>query len=215
MLNLKDCYFHSIICNGDKVLEIVDSIFKDGKIMSLQRSGLKTDNDIRMNKKDEICLSKKGRFSFFCSGAYDMFVLRNLSFVIKGNLPEVYKPKFIPFYQTLITDSKYIDSGLTDLRDEFRTKRDISLDDVTALTIPCRDILESDVCYALFFFRGNIPNLRHYRVSEEVRLQDLKKFYEALSQKMSEHKINIPIYDLNSKTEITSSDDIQKIKKKI
>ena len=61
-LDLNAFYFHSIILGKDDTLKVLDSILKSKKILSLNNGGY-DDRNIRMNFRDEICLSKKNNLN--------------------------------------------------------------------------------------------------------------------------------------------------------
>lgn len=204
----KDCYFHSLVFESDVALKIFESILKEKKILSIEKSGIFYDN-LRMNKIDEICISKKGKISFFYNSAYDLFVRRNLSFMIKKDLPNVYKPELISVRDTFKDRNNFVNSGLTDLFDEYRVKDEILIDDVIGINFPVSSILSNSSCYKIFF-----GNNYDYKVSFDMRKEEVISFYHSMLDIMRDNDIDIPIYDIDANNFIKSDRDIIKKKRR-
>ncbi len=206
-MDSKDFYFHSIISDESTSLKIFSNILNDGKILSLNRTGLKFDH-IRMNLDDEICLSRKIEpVSYY--DAYSMFVRRKLSFIIRGDLENVYHPQMIVERTSYRDDKKYIRSGFTDLKDEYRIKDEISLDDVVGINFPVKSsILKNRIGYKSFFFDS------YDYVSSKKALDQVKRYYEQLLKVIDQANVSLPIYDIEENIEIKSDADFQKLKKK-
>lgn len=206
-MDSKDFYFHSIISDESTALKIFSNILSDGKILSLNRTGLKFDH-IRMNLDDEICLSRKIEpVSHY--DAYSMFVRRKLSFIIRGDLENVYQPQMIVERTSYHNDKKYICSGFTDLKDEYRIKDEISLDDVIGINFPVKSsILKNRIGYKSFFFNN------YDYISPTKALDQVKRYYEQLLKVIDQANVTLPIYDIEENIEIKSDGDFQKLKKK-
>lgn len=211
----KDCYFHAIISDSNGTLKIFDNIVKTGKILSIQKSHFEFDN-LRMNKIEEICICKKGRVGFFYNSAYDMFVRRNVSFIIKGDLPNVYKPELISVRDTFRERDRFVNLGMTDLPDEYRVKDEILLDDVVGINLPVKSILSNNSLFKFFSLGSgkDVDNDSGKRFNLEDRVKWVTSFYEEMIRIMEENDVRKPIYDIEGKMEIRSSDDIVKQKKK-
>lgn len=212
MFDVNDCYFHSLILGEKEALEVFNSILKSGKILSLDKGGYDS-NSLRMNNREEICLCKKGKLHLFYDSAYDLFVMRKLSFIIR-DLPGIYKPEMIPIRETFGDTTKYIDSGKTDLYDEYRVKDEISLDRVIGINFPVNSILSSVTGYKLFFL-GKNDSFRNVKfMTSKERVNNVISFYKKIVSKMDELGVNIPIYDIDTGRMIKSEDDIVKMKKR-
>lgn len=212
-MELKNCYFHSINFNSEKTLEVFGKIISDGKILSLEKSGIYA-NDFRMNKKDEICISKKSPFKMFYNSAYGMYTREKLSFILKGDLPGVYKPKLIPVSETFGGALRYVDSGLTDMYDEYRVKDEIPLDHVIGINIPVSAIVENIADYK-WFFLGLDESFREKKNDNySVRVSNTRDFYRRVVEILESNGIDLPIYDVEAGKEIKGELDIGKVKKK-
>ena len=212
-MNIRNCYFHSLNLNGEKTLEVIESILKDGKILSLDRSG-KNYGSIRMNKSDEICISKICKSKPFYNSAFDMYVKQKVSFILKGNLPDVYKPELIPVSCTFGNELDFCDSGFTDMYDEFRVKDEISLEHVVGINVPFGSIISSLGSYKWFFldfdedFRGNMND------PKKVRIEKAISFYESMQHILKENNVSLSIFDIEAGCEIKGIDDFVKVKKR-
>ena len=207
-LDINAFYFHSIILGKDESLEVLDQIFKSGKILSLNKGGYDS-KTLRMNYRDEVCLSRRS-VSNLSVGAYDLFAKKKLSLIVKGTLPGIYKPSIISESDSF----KYVEKGKTDLEGEYRVKDEIPLDYVVGLNLPVGFILDSMFGYKYFF--SSSEEFRKMKfVSGKNRLKDVVSYYEELNEIMRKNNIFLPIYDIESNMMIESSLDIEKIKKKI
>ena len=206
-LDLNAFYFHSIILGKDDTLKVLDSILKSKKILSLNKGGY-DDRNIRMNFRDEICLSKKNNLNI-SSGAYDLFAMKKLTLIIKGSLPGVYKPLIVSE-----KDSYYfVEMGKTDLEGEYRVKDEISLDYVVGLNLPVSFVLDSMFGYKYFFCSGE--EMRKMRfVSNRVRYDEIVSFYKDVRSIMNSNGVSLPIYDIGSGVKLNDSSDIVKCKKR-
>lgn len=207
-LDINSLYFHSLILGKDETLEVFENILKTGKILSINKSGYDR-NNLRMNTNDEICLSRIDNLAIGYS-AYDLFVKKKLSLIIKGNLPGVYSPRLVSEEKSM----EYISSGFTDLEGEFRVKDEISLDHVVGLNLPVGFMLSSMFGYKYFFCSGEEFRRMKF-VSGKNRYDDVVRFYEEINLVMERNNIALPIYDIENKVKINSPLDIEKIKKKI
>lgn len=206
-LDINAFYFHSIILGKDDALDVFENILKSGKILSLNKGGYDS-KTIRMNLRDEICLSKRKNLNV-SSSAYDLFALKKLTLIVKGALPGVYKPSIISERESF----DYVEMGKTDLEGEYRVKDEISLDYVVGLNLPVSFILDSMFGYKYFFC--NSEEMRRMKfVSSKNRLTDVVCFYEKLKGIMKENNVSLPIYDISSGVKIKDSFDIVKIKKR-
>lgn len=207
-LDINAFYFHSIILGKDETLDVLDRILKSGKILSLDKGGYDS-KTIRMNYRDEICLSKKRNLDI-CHSAYDLFVKKKLSLIVKGTLPGVYSPMIVSERDSF----SMVEMGKTDLQGEYRVKDEIDLSYVVGLNLPVGFILDSMFGYKYFFCSGE--DMRRMKfVSKKNRLNDVISFYEEVNAIMKKNNIVLPIYDIESNMMIDSSLDIEKIKKKI
>lgn len=212
-MNVKNCYFHSLNLSGDKTLEVIEDILNDGKILSLDRSG-KSYGSIRMNKSDEICISKMCKRKHFYNSAFDMYVKQKVSFILKGNLPNVYQPELIPVSYTFGDELSFCDSGFTDMYDEFRVKDEISLEHVIGINVPFKSIINNLGCYKWFFldfdeeFRGRLNDPKRVRIEKTI------SFYRDMTKIMNESGISLPIFDIEAGREIKSEEDLVKVKKR-
>lgn len=208
MKNISDCYFHSINLDSDNTLRVFDKILTDGKILSLVRSSFSS-NEFRMNLCDEICLSKKSRGTVFYESAYELYVKSCLSFIIKGDLPGVYKPKMIP---PKGDGMRYLNSGKTDLIGEYRVKDEISLDDVVGINIPFNGIINNIGEYKWFFLGTSESYRGKLNHNKRTRIKNVVLFYDKVVECLESHHLNIPIYDVESKRSIKDKSDIVKRK---
>lgn len=208
MIDIKDCYFHSINLDGAGTLIVFDKILKDGKILSLEKTSFSS-SKYRMNKSDEICLSKKNRYSIFHESAYDIYVKSCLSFILRGDLPGVYKPELIPIKGD---GMRYLDSGKTDLVGEYRIKDEISLDDVIGINIPFNGLINNLGEYKWFFlgvdesFKGKLNH------NKKTRIKNVMMFYDKVNECLGNYHLSIPIYDLEAGVLIREKNDIVKMK---
>ena len=207
-LDLNAFYFHSIILGRDDTLEVLDSIFKSKKILSLNKGGF-DDKSVRMNSRDEICLSKKNGFSI-SNSAYDLFATKKLTLIVKGNLPGVYRPSVVSERESF----DFIEMGKTDLKGEYRVRNEIPLSYVVGLNLPASFILGSMFGYKYFFCKTGEMRLVKF-VNLKTRENDLVKFYDDVVGVMKENNICLPIYDIESGIRIKDSSDLIKVKKKI
>lgn len=206
-LDLNAFYFHSLILGKDEALGVFDSVLKQGKILSLSKGAYDTKH-LRMNTDDEICLSKVCNLNLVAN-AYDLFVKKKMSFIIKGNIPGVYSPQIVPEEWSM----DYVSKGVTDLHGEYRIKNEIPLDYVIGINIPANFIISSMFGYKYFFSAGE--NLGKFGfVREEKRINDTVEFYNNIKSIMDKYNIDLPIYDIDDKRQLVDSDDIVKIKKK-
>ena len=212
-MDIRNCYFHSLNLNGEKTLEVLEDIIRDGKILSLERSGKSYDH-VRMNKSDEICISKMCNQKLFYNSAFNMYVKQKVSFILKGNLPNVYKPDLIPVSSTFGDELSFCNSGFTDMYDEFRVKDEIPLDYVVGINVPFKSIMDNLGSYKWFFldcdesFRGKMND------SKNVRVERVISFYRDMKTILDENGIYLPIFDIEAGHEIKSESDLIKIKKK-
>lgn len=213
MVDIKKCYFHSLNLNSEKTLELLEKIIKDGKILSLEKSGAYSDG-FRMNTRDEICISKKSPFRLFYNSAYGMYAREKLSFILKGDLPGVYKPELIPVSETFGGALRYVNSGLTDMYDEYRVRDEISLDQVIGINIPVSIIIDNIGDYK-WFFLGFDESFRGSRNDNyKKRVSNTREFYNRVVEILESNGIDLPIYDIEARKEIKSELDIGKVKKK-
>lgn len=212
-MDVKDYYFHSLNLNSEKTLELLEKIIKDGRILSLEKSGSYSDG-FHMNKRDEICISRKSRFRMFYNSAYDIYAREKLSFILKGDLPGVYKPELIPVSETFGNGFRYIESGLTDMYDEYRVKDEISLDHVVGINIPTRIMVDNLADYK-WFFLGLDETFRGKRNDNyKTRVQNTRNFYNDIVSILERNGVCLPIYDIEDCCELKSELDIGKVKKK-
>ena len=212
-MGLENCYFHSLNVNSEKTLELLDKVIKDGRILSLEKSGSSYDG-FRMNKKDEICISKKSPFKLFYNSAYNMYVRNRLSFILKGDLPGIYKPELIPIKDTFGDGFRFSDTGFTDMYDEYRVRDEISLDDVIGINIPVTSIVNNLGCYKWFFLGDNESFSEKRSISYHKRVINTRDFYNNVVSILDSNGIYLPIYDVDANIEIKSEFDIGKVKKK-
>lgn len=212
-MDFRNCYFHSLNFNSDKTLEVLQKIISDGKILSLERSG-NNYNGYRMNKRDEICISKKSQFKRFYNSAYDIYVRQKLSFILKGDLPNVYKPELISVYDTFGDSVRFVDSGKTDMYDEYRVKDEISFDQVIGINIPVTSIVGNMADYKWFFLDLDEGFRFKRNDNYKNRVINTRCFYNEVVSILEKNGISIPIYDIDANKEIKSELDIGKVKKK-
>ena len=205
-LDVNACYFHSLILGKDDTLKVFASILKDGKILSLAK-GAYDNEKVRINSKDEICLSKVDNLDVTGS-AYDLFVKKKLSFIIKKNIPGVYAPEFVEMKDVM----RVVHGPVTDIVGEVRIKNEIPLDYVVGINFPVGFISNSRFGYKYFFSSKEDYN-RILLKGKKQRMLDIISFYDNLKDIMEKHNISLPIYDIESHTKISSVDDIIKIKK--
>lgn len=202
-IDINACYFHSIILGEEDTLKVLDNILSVGKILPLSRGGYDS-NKLRMNGDDEICLSKRIN-SGNTTSAYDLYARKKLSFILKGNLPNVYKPTMIY--------GKEIRPGYTSLSGEYRVRDEIDLDSVIGINLPVKFILNSMFGYRYFFCSNDEFKKMKY-VGLKKRSFNTVEFYNKVKKIMDRHGVDLSIYDIDSMMEIDSSSDIYKIMRK-
>ncbi len=207
-LDINAFYFHSIILGRDESLDVLDRILKCGKILSLSKGGYDS-KTLRMNCRDEICLSKRQTLNISGS-AYDLFAKKKLSLIVKGTLPGVYSPSIVSERESF----SLVEMGKTDLHGEYRVKDEIPLDYVVGLNLPIGFILDSMFGYKYFFCSSEEMKKMKF-VGSKNRYKDVVSYYERLNDIMRNNNVSLPIYDIESNMMIDSSLDIEKIKKKI
>lgn len=207
-LDINAFYFHSLILGREESLDVLDCIFKSGKILSLNKGGYDA-KTLRMNFRDEICLSKRNTLNVSGS-AYELFAEKKLSLIIKGTLTGVYSPMIVSESKSL----SFVEEGKTDLHGEYRVKDEIPLDYVVGLNLPVGFILDSMFGYKYFFCTGEEMKRMKF-VGKKNRLKDVVSYYEEVNSIMRKNNISLPIYDIGSNMMIESSLDIEKVKKKI
>ena len=205
-LDINAYYFHSLILGREDTLKVLENILKCGKVLSINKGGY-DGNNMRMNTHDEICLSKKNNLGVSPS-AYDLFTRKKVSLIIKGNLPNVYRPMMVEengFYK--------VDPGKTTLYDEYRIKDEIPLEYVVGINLPVGFVLNSGFGYKYFFGSGKDFNQLKF-ISSKNRYNSVVSFYEEIKSIMKRNNIDLDIYDMENRIKINSSSDIEKIKKK-
>jgi len=207
-LDINAFYFHSLIFGSNETLMILDNIFKSGMILSINRGGYDS-NNVRMNTKDEICLSKKNNLEISGS-AYDLISKRKLSLIIKGSLPGVYSPKMVSSFDT----ESCIESGKTQLMGEYRIKNEIPLDYVVGLNLPVKFILSSNYGYK-YFVSTSEEFAKVDFISKKKRYNYVIEFYDSIRDIMNKNNVYLSVYDVESEIKIKDYSDIEKIKKKI
>ena len=151
---------------------------------------------------------------YFYNSAFDMYVKQKVSFILKGNLPNVYKPELIPVSYTFGDELSFCDSGFTDMYDEFRVKDEISLEHVVGINVPFQSIINNLGSYKWFFldfdesFRGRLND------SKSVRLEKTVSFYRDMKKILDDSGVYLPIFDIEAGCEIRSEEDLVKIKKR-
>ncbi len=211
-LNIKDCYFYSIVGDANYSLQTLEQIILSGNILS--RSNLKQPNRHKLNHDNEICLveyapSEKHRLHGRETSGFYHYTTHFLSLILDKKISPIRTLPYKPIFSDL--DMKQL-GDFTTFYDEVRTLDAISLEHLIGVSVPySKYVNEGDISFLGFcdeeivdyYTRKAKVNPNHplhkdmasFNINyPAIREQYILNYLKAVRDILTKYQIDVPIY---------------------